>query len=162
MRAFRREKVLDFLDHKILRLLGEDGRISAGEMAKRLRVSTPTVRSRLKNLQESGQLKLCGLIDPDQQQEITTALVAMSVRSHGKMDQILKKIADLDNVVWAAVVSGRYDIIAEVAFKGGTIELYHFTTAAILKMADVVRSETFVVMKSKNNWITMPKGRGDI
>lgn len=150
------------MDNKILRLLGEDGRMSAGEMARRLHVTTPTVRSRLKNLQEAGLLKICGLIDPDRQQEVTTALVAMSIRSHGKMDQILKKIADLDNVVWAAVVSGRYDIIAEVAFKGGTAELYRFTTETILKIANVVRSETFVVMKSRNNWIPVPKGMDKI
>jgi Lrp/AsnC family transcriptional regulator for asnA, asnC and gidA len=136
--------------------------MSAGEMAKRLHVTTPTVRSRLKTLEEAGLLKICGLIDPGQQREVMTALVAMSIRSGGKMDQILKKIADLDNVVWAAVVSGRYDIIAEVAFKGGTAELYRFTTETILKMANVVRSETFIVMKSKNNWITVPRGVGDI
>ena len=157
-----RKKTFDSLDNKIIRLLREDGRLSAGDMAKRLHVTAPTVRSRLKNLEEAGLFKICGLIDPDQQREITTALVAMSVRSHGRMDQILKKIADLDSVVWAAVVSGRYDIIAEVVCKGGTAELYRFTTETILRMADVVRSETFVVMKSKNNWITVPRGLGDI
>jgi len=157
-----KKKVFDSMDNKIICLLREDGRMSAGEMARRLHVTTPTVRSRLKNLEEAGLLKICGLIDPDQQREVTTALVAMSIRSRGKMDQILKKIADLDNVVWAAVVSGRYDIVAEVAFKGGTAGLYRFTTETILRMANVVRSETFVVMKSRNNWITVPRGMGDI
>jgi Lrp/AsnC family transcriptional regulator for asnA, asnC and gidA len=156
------KKTLDSMDNKIIRLLCEDGRMSVGDMAKRLHVTTPTVRSRLKSLEETGLLKVCGLIDPDRQPEVTTALVAMSIRSGGKMDQILKKIADLDNVMWAAVVSGRYDIIAEVAFKGGTVELYRFTTETILKMANVVRSETFVVMKSRNNWICVPKEVGDI
>lgn len=150
------------MDNKIFRLLHEDGRMSAGDIAKRLHLTAPTVRSRINNLEEAGLLKISGLIDPGHQQEVMTALVAMSIRSGGKMDQILKKIADLDNVVWAAVVSGRYDIIAEVAFKGGTAELYRFTTETILKMANVVRSETFVVMKSKNNWITVPRGMGDI
>ena len=156
------KKTLDSMDNKIIRLLGEDGRMSVGDMAKRLHVTTPTVRSRLKNLEEAGLLKIYGLVDPDQHAGVATALVAMSIRSHGKMDQILKKIADLDNVVWAAVVSGRYDIVAEVVCKGGTDELYRFTTKTILKMADVVRSETFVVMKSNNNWICVPKEVGDI
>jgi len=156
------KKTLDSIDNKIVRLLGEDGRMSIGDMAKRLGVTAPTVRSRLKNLEEARLLKIRGLIDPDQHHEVTTALVAMSVRTHGKMDEILKKIADLDNVVWAGVVTGRYDIVAEVVFKGGTAELYRFTTETILKMANVVRSETFVVMKSRNNWISLPKGVGDI
>jgi Lrp/AsnC family transcriptional regulator for asnA, asnC and gidA len=114
------KKTLDSMDNRIIRLLREDGRMSVSDMAKRLHVTTPTVRSRLKNLREAGLLKICGLIDPDRHAGFSTALVAMSIRSHGEMDQILKKIADLENVVWAGVVAGRYDIIAEIVFKGGT------------------------------------------
>ena len=156
------KKTLDSMDNRIIWLLREDGRMSVSDMAKRLHVTTPTVRSRLKNLGEAGLLKICGLIDPDQHAGFSTALVAMSIRSHGKMDQILKKIADLENVVWAGVVAGRYDIIAEIVFKGGTAELYRFTTQTILKIANVVGSETFVIMKSRNNWICVPKGGDDI
>ena len=59
-------------------------------------------------------------------------------------------------MVWAGVVAGRYDIIAEVVFTGGKAELYKFTTEMILKMGNVVRSETFVIMKSRHNWIRLP------
>jgi Lrp/AsnC family transcriptional regulator for asnA, asnC and gidA len=156
------KRSLDSIDNKIIRLLNEDGRMPIGDMAKHLHITAPTVRTRIKNLEEEGLLKVSGLVDPGRYPNITTAIVAMSVRSHGRMNQILKKVTDLDNVVWAAVVTGRYDIVAEVVCKGGTDELYRFTTKTILKMADVVRSETFVVMKSKNNWITVPKGMGDI
>jgi Lrp/AsnC family transcriptional regulator for asnA, asnC and gidA len=156
------KRSLDSIDNKIIRLLDENGRMPIGEMAKRLHITAPTVRTRVKNLEEAGLMKVSGLVDPDRHLELTTAIVAMSVRSHGRMNQILKKITDLDNVVWAAVVTGRYDIVAEVVCKGGTAELYRFTTETILRMADVIRSETFVVMKSQNNWITMPRGMGDI
>jgi Lrp/AsnC family transcriptional regulator for asnA, asnC and gidA len=149
---------LDTLDNEILSLLTENGRMRIGEMAKRLNVTTPTVRSRIKNLEQSGLLKVSGVIDPDQHPKMITAIVAMSIRSHGEMDQILEKIIALPNVVWAAVVAGRYDIIAEVAFVGGKTELYKFTTESILKMANVVRSETFIFMKSKQNWICLPEG----
>jgi Lrp/AsnC family transcriptional regulator for asnA, asnC and gidA len=156
------KRSLDSIDNKIIRLLDEDGRMPIGDMAKRLHITAPTVRTRIKNLEEVGLLKVSGLVDPDRHPKITTALVAMSIRSHGKMDQILKKIADLDNVVWASVVTGRYDIVAEVVFKGGTEELYQFTTETILKMANVLRSETFVVMKSRKNWVRLPEGVKDI
>jgi len=156
------KRSLDSIDNKIIRLLDEDGRMPIGDMAKRLHITAPTVRTRIKNLEGEGLLKVSGLVDPGRHPNITTAIVAMSVRSHGRMNQILKKITDLDNVVWAAVVTGRYDIVAEVVCKGGTAELYRFTTETILRMADVIRSETFVVMKSQNNWITVPRGMGDI
>jgi DNA-binding Lrp family transcriptional regulator len=69
------------------------------------------------------------------------------------MDQILEKIAGLPNVVWAGVVAGRYDIIAEVFISGGKNELYRFTTDIVLKIGNVVRSESFVIMKSIGNWV---------
>ena len=152
----------DALDSEIIRLLSESGRMPIGDMAKRLGITAPTIRKRIKDLEENGILKVSGLIDPEQHEEMTTALVAMSVQSGGKMDQVLEKIAHLPNVSWAAVVTGRYDIIAEVVCIGGTTELYRFTTETVLKMANVVKSETFVIMKSRKNWIRLPEGVDEI
>jgi Lrp/AsnC family transcriptional regulator for asnA, asnC and gidA len=149
---------LDALDNEIIRLLTEDGRMSIGEMAKKLNVTAPTVRKRIKLLEKKGIFSVSGLIDPSCHREMITAVVAMSIRSDGKIDQVLDKIARLPNVAWAAVVTGRYDIIAEVLCVGGKDELYRFTTETILKMANVVRSESFILMKSKNNWLRLPKG----
>ena len=152
----------DTLDNEIIHLLTENGRIPIGEMAKRLNVTAPTIRKRIRDLEKNGIFKVSGLIDPNQHQEMITALVAMSIQSGGKMDQILEKIAHLPNVAWAGVVAGRYDIIAEVVCMGGKDELYRFTTETILKMGNVVRSETFILMKSKNNWLRLPKSVEEI
>ena len=152
----------DTLDNKIIRLLTENGRMPIGEMSKRLKVTAPTIRNRIKDLEKSGIFKVSGLIDPNQHSQMITALVAMSIRSHGKMDQILEKIAGLPNVVWAGVSTGRYDIIAEVVCVRGREELYEFTTQAILKIGNVVRSETFIIMKSRRNWLCLPKGVEEI
>jgi Lrp/AsnC family transcriptional regulator for asnA, asnC and gidA len=145
--------LLDSLDKRIIRLLVEDGRIPIGSLAKRLKVTAPTLRKRIRKLEKEGLLKVSGFIDPQKHPEMTTAIVAMSIQSHGKMDQILAKIAGLPNVVWAGVVTGRYDIIAEVLISGGKNELYRFTTESILKLGDVVKSESFVIMKSAGNWL---------
>jgi len=133
-----------------------------GEMAKKLDVTAPTIRKRIKVLEEKGIFKISGLIDPRRYREMITALVAMSVRSEGKLDQILDKIAHLPNVAWAGVVTGRYDIIAEVICVEGKDELYRFTTETILKMGNIVKSETFILMRSRNNWLRLPKGAAEI
>ena len=153
---------LDTLDNKIIRLLTENGRMSMGEMAKKLNVTSPTIRNRIKDLEKNGIFKVSGLIDPSKHQEMITALVAMSIRSNGELDKILDKIAKLPNVVWAGVVTGRYDIIAEVVCVKGKDELYRFTTNTILKIVNVVRSETFIILKSRNNWLCLPKGVKEI
>ena len=150
-------KDLDTLDNEIIHLLTKNGRMPIGEMAKRLNVTAPTIRKRIKVLEKNGIFKISGFIDPDKQPEMITALVAMSIRSGGKLDQILDKISQLPNVAWAGVITGRYDIIAEVICVGGKEELYRFTTDTILKMGNVVRSESFILMKSRNNWLQLPK-----
>ena len=153
---------LDTLDNEIIRLLTENGRMPIGELAKNLKVTSPTIRNRIKDLEKKDIFKVSGLIDPSKHQEMITALVAMSVQSHGKLDQVLDKINQLPNVVWAGVVTGRYDIIAEVVCVNGKEELYRFTTETILKMANVVRSETFLILKSRDNWLCLPKGVEEI
>ena len=154
--------VLDALDNEIIRLLTEDGRMSIGELAKKLNVTAPTIRSRIKILEKTGLFKISGLVDPSRHQDMITALVAMSIQSKGQMDNILDKISRFPNVAWAGVVAGRYDMIAEVVCVGGKDELYQFTTETILKIGNVVRSETFIIMKSRQNWLRLPEGLGEI
>jgi Lrp/AsnC family transcriptional regulator, regulator for asnA, asnC and gidA len=153
-----KKTALDALDNQIVRLLTDNGRMPIGEMSKKLGVTSPTIRNRIKDLEINGIFKVSGLLDPSKNQEMITALVAMSVQTKGKLDQILDKIAQLPNVAWASVVTGRYDIIAEVVCGGGKDELYQFTTQTILKMGNIIRSETFIIMKSKHNWLCLPEG----
>jgi len=103
-----------------------------------------------------------GFVDPSRHQDMITALVAMSIQSKGHLDKILDQISQLPNVAWAGVVAGRYDIIAEVVCVGGQDELYKFTTETILKIGNVVRSESFIIMKSRQNWLRLPEGVGNI
>ena len=154
--------VLDALDNEIIRLLTEDGRMPIGELAKKLNVTAPTIRSRIKILEEKGLFKVSGFVDPSRHKNMITALVAMSILSKGQMDQIMDKISGLPNVAWAGVVAGRYDIVAEVVCLGGKDELYQFTTQTILKIGNVVRSETFIIMKSRQNWLRLPVDLGEI
>jgi Lrp/AsnC family transcriptional regulator for asnA, asnC and gidA len=157
-----KKKTLDSLDNEIIRLLTEDGRMPIGDMAARLNVTAPTIRSRINNLEESGLLKISALVDTSQHQELITALVGLNVRSHGKLDQILEKISRLENVTWAAVVTGRYDIFAEVVVTGGTEDLYRFTSEIIPKVGTVLKSETFVIIKSGQKWVRLPKAVEEI
>jgi len=150
--------ILDSLDYEIIHLLTDNGRMSIGEMAKQLDVTAPTVRSRIKILEEQGLFTVSGLVDPSRHQDMITAMVAMNIQSEGQMEKIMKKISQLPNVAWAGVVAGRYDIMAEVVCMGGIKELYEFTTRTILTIGNIVRSETFIIMKSRQNWLHLPKG----
>jgi len=69
-------------------------------------------------------------------------------------------MSQLPNVAWAGVVARRYDIIAEVFCVAGQDELYQFPTETILKVGNVIRSETFIIMKSTQKWLHLPNGVG--
>lgn len=154
--------ILDALDYDIIHQLTEDGRMSSGEMARKLNVTAPTIRSRIKSLEEKGLLRVAGLVDPSRHKNMITAMVAMNIQSEGEMDDIMAQVAQLPNVAWAGVVTGRYDIIAEVVCVNGMEELYQFTTETILKVGNVVNSETYIIMKSRENWLHLPVGVGEV
>lgn len=151
-------KTLDELDKKIIRLLSDDGRAAPATIAERLGVTAPTVRSRIKALEEAGLLKISGLFDPCSHPDFTTALVGMNVRAYGKLDEVLDKLAELDNVISAVVVTGRYDIIAEIVVEGGNAALFDMTSRILPSIAVVDRSETFVIMAGRNKWVNLAKG----
>jgi len=151
-------KTLDDLDKKIIQLFIENGRMAPGTIATRLGVTAPTVRARIKGLEEAGVLKVSGLIDPCSNPTFTTALIGINIKSYGKLDEVMYKLVELDNVISAVVVTGRYDVIAEVVVEGGNAALYKITSEIIPKVGMVDRSETFVIMAGRNKWVNLSKG----
>ena len=152
-------KELDDLDKKIIRLLSRDGSVTPGNIATRLGVTPPTVRARMRALEEAGFLKIAGLIDPCANPSFTVAWVGMNIRAYGTLDEVMDKLAQLDNVISVSVVTGRYDVIAEVVVEGGNAALFELTSKVIPSVVGMVdRSETFVVMAGREKWIKLPKG----
>ena len=154
----KREK-LDDLDSKLVNLLSEDGRMPVRDIASHLGVSAPTVRAHIKNLEASGMLKIAGFIDPFRHQEMTIALIGLNIVSYGKLEEAMHRLQKLEFVTWSSVVTGRYDVIVEVVFEGGIDELYRITSVEIPTIGGVVKSESFVILKSLNKWVEMPRSR---
>lgn len=149
---------LDPLDRRLVATLAEDGQVSAADLAARLGVSGPTARSRLRNLLAAGLLKIAGLIDPFQVKGLTVALVGLSLTSHKQLDEKLEQIAALPNVNWAAVVTGRYDILVELVLSEDMADLYAFLDRDLSQVGGIGTSESFVVMKARRKWIPLPRG----
>lgn len=149
---------LDPQDRRLAVLMAEDGSLAAGEAAERLGVSAPTVRTRLKGLIARGALRIAALVDPSRVKDLTIALVAVSLQSHQELDAKLEAISRLDKVNWAAVVTGRYDIMVEVVLSDDIADLYRFLDEDLSKVGGINASESFVVMKAKRKWTLLPAG----
>lgn len=148
---------LDTLDKALIGLLGEDGRLPLAAAAKKVGVSRPTVASHVKALTGDGVLRVAGQIDASRVGDLTTALVGLALDKF-RLDEILQKVADLDEVSWAAVVTGRYDIVAEVITDQGMAGLYAFLNRSLLEVGGIASSEIFVVMKAARKWSSLPRG----
>ena len=151
------EKAIDSLDKKIVCLLTEDGRIPVGDIAARLGVTAPTIRSRIGSLIHSGILRIAGLLNASKLKGLTTAIIGICLERQQLLDEKVEQISNLRQVHWAAVVTGHYDIIVEVVLPDGMPGLYQFLTEDLPRLGDIRSSESFVVMKAKHKWILIPK-----
>ncbi|HSO19854.1 MAG TPA: Lrp/AsnC family transcriptional regulator [Desulfosarcina sp.] len=149
---------LDNLDKGLIRLLMKDGRMPTAHMAERLGITTPTVRTRLKALIRAGMLRVAGLVNLSAAPDLTTALIGINIESRGQLSSQLQKLTALKQVHWAAVVTGRFDVIVEVIVSGGMEDLYTFTSVDLPAIGRVTHCETFVVMRSRGKWMLAPEG----
>lgn len=147
---------LDLIDRKLINFVSEGVRVSTSIFAKRLGITNPTVRSRLGILINSKILKIAGVVNVFKIKGIVIALVGITLERY-QLDKKIEEIANLNQVIWAAVVTGRYDIIIEIISTDGMHGIYKFLTQDLQKIGGIKSSESFLIMKAKNKWISLSK-----
>jgi Lrp/AsnC family transcriptional regulator for asnA, asnC and gidA len=148
---------VDARDKLLAALLVEDGRRPLADLAQHAGVSRPTAASRLKALLGDGVMRVSGLVDAVKAGGLTVALVGLTLDEH-RLDEMVEQLARVDDVAWAAVVTGRYDLIVEVVTEDGMTGLYEFLNISLREIGGVKSSEMFVVMTARNKWVLPPSG----
>jgi Lrp/AsnC family transcriptional regulator for asnA, asnC and gidA len=101
---------LDALDHQIVDALVVDGRQSNREIARQLGVSEGTIRVRVRRLEDSGLLRICGQTDPYLAGQIS-AWACVGVDVNGAISrEVAAKVALLPEVVIVAMTAGPHDL----------------------------------------------------
>ncbi|MFQ6106215.1 MAG: winged helix-turn-helix transcriptional regulator [Thermoplasmata archaeon] len=114
---------LDETDAKILKHLQEDARLSFREIGKSIGVSTPTVSSRIKVLEEQGVIRgYSAVIDTGAIQE-TTSIVSVECQPK-HLDTLAKKIGKNENVREVLVLSGSKIMCRFVSESEGKIDSF--------------------------------------
>jgi Lrp/AsnC family transcriptional regulator, regulator for asnA, asnC and gidA len=155
---------LDPTDRRIAKMLSDDAQMSVNQLADKLLLSPPTVRSRLRTLIEKSVLKIVGLLNLSERPELISAFVGINANAQGKLDELSQKIAALPFVSSVSIVTGRYDLIVEILVAGDVHDLYRFTSELLPRVdtAGAIRgSESFVVMRSHNKWVHLTRGCWD-
>jgi Lrp/AsnC family transcriptional regulator for asnA, asnC and gidA len=141
---------LDEVDLKILACLEKDGRMSNKELSRKVNTSEGTIRNRLDRLLDNDFLRVKGLINPNKDKEKHLIILGINLI----MDQIgensAKKIVELPNAKSACLVTGAYDIIAEVYIEPSNLLTFHKQLA---KLGTILTVESFIVLESYNKWI---------
>ncbi len=136
----------DRTDIKIMKMLISDARLSYRQIAKNIGISTGTVLTRIKNLQNEGMIKYHSTVfDHEKLGYELTVLMEITV-AKGKLIQVEKKISRLSNVCAVYDITGLTDSMVIAKFKSRK-ELDDFVKS-VLMMEYVERTNTHLVLNT--------------
>ncbi len=104
---------MDKLDIAIVDVLQCDGRASNAKIAREVCVSEGTIRRRLKKLIDEGFIEVRVIVVSRGSGRDFPSIVYITVEP-SLIDDVLKRVHDLDEVMFVAITTGVYDIVAFV------------------------------------------------
>lgn len=138
--------MIDETSRKVLAEYLQDSRQSFREVARKIGISSGTVASRIKDMEENGIIKkYTTLLNYEKLGFELTAVTEITV-SEGMMIEVGNEISKIDHTVGVYNVTGDSDILVIAKFRSRAA-LSDFTKT-ILKLENVVRTKTHVVLNT--------------
>jgi len=145
---------LDSIDHAIIDLLIEDGRMSSADMARRIgEVSERSVRYRLERMLQTRVIRVSAIVNPRTVGFGVTADVLLQVEP-GRVQEVAHKLAGFEQVSYVACSTGDRDLSIQIYARDNQ-ELYQFVTEVIGHVPAVRRTTTIlvpVIVKDVYDW----------
>ncbi len=143
---------LDQTDRGIIAQLREDGRRPNSQIARALGVSEATVRKRLDRLRGNGVVQIIGLVNPALTELPVDVIIGLNVNPGSTVD-IGSRLTEMDEVVWVAHVTGRYQLMVEILLADNDA-LIRFMNESLGSIAGILSAETITVLEhAKLNYI---------
>jgi len=133
----------DRVDEKIIEYLKENSRESFVDIGKKLKLSESAVRRRVKNLVDSHTIKRFTLELGEE--NVTSAMVLVSVDSATDTSKISLKLAKLEGVKTVYEITGQYDIATIIS--ASTISEINNSIDALRKISGVIDTNTVIILK---------------
>lgn len=144
---------LDDVDRRIMKLLRHDARLSYAHVARTVGLSEPTVRKRIDRLVRAGAIINAARINPAPIGFPIDAMIGISV-VRGRVKEVGRRLAEMENVAYVAYVAGNFDIIIE-AFLPHTEGLFKFLNEDLEKIDGIASTQTWNVLRTEKsfyNW----------
>jgi DNA-binding Lrp family transcriptional regulator len=147
---------MDELDQRLLALLRADARRTVADLAKRLRVSRATVRSRIDRLCADGIIQgFTVVLKAGTGPNLIRAI--MMIEIEGKTsDRIIGHLKSMPELRALHTTNGRWDIVAEIEVD--TLEAFDRTLRRIREIDGIASTETNLLLSSLKTWVTASGG----
>ena len=133
----------DKIDEKIIGYLKEDSRESFADIGKKLKLSESAVRRRVKNLVDSKTINKFTIELGEE--NVTSAIVLVSVDSATDTSKVSLKLAKLDGVKTVYEITGQYDITTIMS--ASSIAEINNSIDALRKITGVVDTNTVIILR---------------
>ena len=140
----KRQDDLSPLDKRIIEHLQADGRRPCTQIAHELGVSEAAVRARTNRLIERGILQVVGVADPGKL-GFQQALIGIRCEP-GRLVAVAEALAELPEVDYVVVTTGRFDILIETVSEDNE-GLLGFLTERLQAIEGVRDTETFTYLR---------------
>jgi Lrp/AsnC family transcriptional regulator for asnA, asnC and gidA len=140
-------------DRAIIRLLQQNSRASYAELSRKTGIPESTIRRRMERLQEIGVIEFSMVADPAKLGYQLRAIIGIKLDVR-ELEPIANLISEMEEVAFAAFVTGSFDIIVHVV-----VEHQEGLVHLLQRLAGIegVRStETFVmpwIIKPTTAWV---------
>jgi Lrp/AsnC family transcriptional regulator for asnA, asnC and gidA len=135
--------VLDDISKRIIEQLQTDGRQSYASIGKAVGLSEAAVRQRVQRLHDAGVMQIVAVTDPLTLGFRRQAMIG--VRSDGDLRKVADQIAAFDEVEYAVITAGSFDMLLEVVCEDDDqlLEILN----RVRGVPTVTSTETFVYLK---------------
>ncbi|MFE7861083.1 Lrp/AsnC family transcriptional regulator [Streptomyces sp. NPDC057403] len=131
---------MDEIDRAILRELQTDGRIAYADLGPKVGLSASAARQRLQRLLDTKTVQVVGVTDPMSMGGQAMALLGIAV--DGDPRAVADELARREEVVYAVLTSGGFDLFAEVVAPGPR-ELLDFVNDVVRPVEGVRQIQSF-------------------
>ena len=133
----------DKVDERIIGYLKEDSRESFVDIGKKLKLYESAVRRRVKNLVDSKTINKFTIELGEE--NVTSAIVLVSVDSATDTSKVSLKLAKLDGVKTVYEITGQYDITTIMS--ASSIAEINNSIDALRKITGVVDTNTVIILR---------------
>ncbi len=139
---------MDNIDLNIIEILKENGRATASDISRRVKLSVPAVSERMRRLEESGIIKEYTVrISREDLGYRLLAIIFVNIGQTGNIQGFRNTIVKYPEVIECHHMAGEYDYMLKVLLKD-TSELEEFISRKLKSIKGVDKSNTQVVLST--------------